>query len=108
MVPPHHRQQGQGFHSVPDQIKPGKNWILQYKVHILHLCRKQILFLYQKQLRTVLQAEKMHPNLDASTMLRYLEAYLLWLFGLVLFYNVHNVDKVLIPYTWAITNAHVG
>jgi hypothetical protein len=75
MVPPHHRQQGQGFHSVPDQIEPGKNWILQYKVHILHLCRKQILFLYQKQLRTVLQAEKMHPNLDASTMLRYLATW---------------------------------
>jgi hypothetical protein len=57
-----------------------------------------------------LQAKKIHPNVDAATMLRYLEAYLLWLFGWVLFYNVHNknMDKVLMPYTWAICQCSRG
>jgi hypothetical protein len=33
------------FHVIPNQIGSTKNWVLQYKVHILHLCHKLILLL---------------------------------------------------------------
>jgi hypothetical protein len=33
------------FLDVPDQIETTKGWILQYKVHILHLCSNIIFFL---------------------------------------------------------------
>ena len=39
-------------------------------------------------------------------MARSLEAYLLWLFGYIMFNNTHgnSVDRILLPYAWEITD----
>ncbi|WVZ89110.1 hypothetical protein U9M48_035563 [Paspalum notatum var. saurae] len=62
---------------------PTKNWLLQF------------------------QATNLHPNIDEDSVRRSLEAYLLWLFGFMMFKNgsSNSVDKVLIPYTQEIADA---
>jgi hypothetical protein len=54
-----------------------------------------------------LQAEELHPVADAYSVSRSLEAYLLWLFGFVLFNNSrgNSVDRVLLPYAREIADA---
>jgi hypothetical protein len=43
---------------------------------------------------------------DEATLSRYLEAYLLWLFGWLLFCNAHDnsVDKTFVPYARVIVD----
>ena len=44
---------------------------------------------------------------DEDSISRSLEAYLLWLFGYIIFSNGHgnSVDKILIDYSWEIANS---
>ena len=54
-----------------------------------------------------LQAQMLAEDADNLSVDRSLEAYLLWLFGCVMFNNSHgdSVDRVLMPYAWEITDA---
>ena len=49
----------------------------------------------------------LHEDADDYSVDRSLEAYLLWLFGYIMFNNTHGntVDKILLPYAWAIADA---
>ena len=49
----------------------------------------------------------LHEDADDYSVDRSLEAYLLWLFGSIMFNNTHgnNVDKILLPYARAIADA---
>ena len=52
----------------------------------------------------------MHPDADDFSVTRCLEAYLLWLFGWVMFCGTYgnSVDKELIPYALSIAEAQEG
>nr|ABA98396.2 hypothetical protein LOC_Os12g27390 [Oryza sativa Japonica Group] len=54
-------------------------------------------------------AEMLHPDADEYSVLRALEAYLLWLFGWVMFTNTHGhaVDRGLIHYARAIADTEL-
>src|SRR5438128_12154567 len=54
-----------------------------------------------------LQAQMLDEDVDNFSVDRSLEAYLLWLFGCVMFNNSHgdSVDRVLMPYTREIADA---
>ena len=53
------------------------------------------------------QADYIHPEADEATVSRHLEAYLLWLFGWIMFTSSHgnSVGKQLIPFARAIADA---
>ncbi|WVZ88034.1 hypothetical protein U9M48_034594 [Paspalum notatum var. saurae] len=67
----------------PNYRGPAKNWLLQFK------------------------ATNLHPDIHDDSVSRSLEAYLLWLYGFMMFKNgtSNSVDKVLIPYAQEIANA---
>ncbi|WVZ79574.1 hypothetical protein U9M48_027139 [Paspalum notatum var. saurae] len=67
----------------PNARGPAKAWLLQFK------------------------ATSLHPDTDDESVRRSLEAYLLWLFGFIMFKNgtSNSVDKVLIPYAREIADA---
>ncbi|WVZ61673.1 hypothetical protein U9M48_011510 [Paspalum notatum var. saurae] len=67
----------------PNSRGPAKSWLLQFK------------------------ATNLHPDTDDDSIRRSLEAYLLWLFGFIMFKNStsKSVDKVLIPYAQEIADA---
>src|SRR5205809_6454247 len=54
-----------------------------------------------------LQAQMLAEDVDIDSVTRSLEAYLLWLFGCIMFNNSHvdSVDIVLMPYAWEIADA---
>src|SRR5207253_10021041 len=54
-----------------------------------------------------LQAQMLAEDADIDSVTRSLEAYLLWLFGCIMFNNSHgdSVDRVLMPYAGEIANA---
>ena len=54
-----------------------------------------------------LQAQMLAVDANIGSVLRSLEAYLLWLFGCIMFNNSHgdSVDKVLMPYAREIADA---
>ena len=54
-----------------------------------------------------LQAPYLDDDADDDSVLRSLEAYLLWLFGYIMFNNGHGnaVDKILIPYAQEIVDS---
>src|SRR5438128_12631461 len=54
-----------------------------------------------------LQAKMLAEDADIDSVTRSLEAYLLWLFGCIMFNNSHgdSVDRVLMPYAREITDA---
>src|SRR6266498_2775631 len=54
-----------------------------------------------------LQAQILAEDTDIGSVDRPLEAYLLWLFGCIMFNNTHRdcVDKILMPYAWEIADA---
>src|SRR5207237_10926493 len=58
-----------------------------------------------------LQAQMLAEDADIGSINRSLEAYLLWLFGCIMFNNSHNnshgdsVDRVLMPYAREIADA---
>ena len=54
-----------------------------------------------------LQAQMLVKDADINSVTRSLEAYLLWLFGCIMFNNSHgdSVDKVLMVYAWEIADA---
>jgi hypothetical protein len=56
------------------------------------------------------QADRLAPDSEAAMVNRFLEAYLMWLFGWVLFPNAdgHVMDKALIPYARQIADAAEG
>ena len=57
--------------------------------------------------RTSLQPDLLAADADEYSVTRLLEAYLLWLFGYIMFNNSHDhcVDKVLVPYVKEIADA---
>ncbi|WVZ95908.1 hypothetical protein U9M48_041614 [Paspalum notatum var. saurae] len=67
----------------PNSRGPAKAWLLQF------------------------QATNLHPDTDDDSVRRSLEAYLLWLFGFIMFKNgtSNSADKVLIPYAQEIEDA---
>ncbi|WVZ53463.1 hypothetical protein U9M48_004402 [Paspalum notatum var. saurae] len=67
----------------PNSRGPAKNWLLQFK------------------------ATNLHPDIDDDSVSRSLEAYLLCLFGFMMFKNgaSNSIDKVLIPYALEIADA---
>ena len=48
----------------------------------------------------------MAADADENSVTRSLEAYLLWLFGYIMFNNTHgnSVDRILLPYAWEIAD----
>ena len=54
-----------------------------------------------------LQAQMLAEDADIDSVTRSLEAYLLWLFGFIMFNNSHgdSVDRVLMPYAREIADA---
>ena len=57
--------------------------------------------------RTSLQSDLLAVDADEYSVTRSLEAYLLWLFGCIMFNNSHGhcVDRVLLPYAQEIVDA---
>ena len=57
--------------------------------------------------RTSLQPDLLAADADDYSVTRSLDAYLLWLFGYIMFNNSHGhcVDRVLVPYAQEITDA---
>ena len=57
--------------------------------------------------RTSLQPDLLAADADEYSVTRSLEAYLLWLFGYIMFNNSHGhcVDRVLLPYAQEIADA---
>src|SRR6185312_5516072 len=57
--------------------------------------------------RTLLQPDLLAADADEYSVTRSLEAYLLWLFGYIIFNNSHGhcVDRVLLPYAQEIADA---
>jgi hypothetical protein len=55
-----------------------------------------------------MQPNYLHPDADLYSVNRSLEAYLLWLFGYIMFNNTHgnSVDRVLLPYAQEIADAN--
>ncbi|KAG2544484.1 hypothetical protein PVAP13_9KG019620 [Panicum virgatum] len=55
------------------------------------------------------QSDNLAHDTDEDSVTRSLEAYLLWLFGYIMFNNSHGayVDRVLVPYTQEIAEAAV-
>ena len=58
-------------------------------------------------LNLFLQAQMLAEDADNGSVDRSLEAYLLWLFGCIMFNNTHGdcVNKILMPYAWEIADA---
>ena len=56
-----------------------------------------------------MQPDNLAHDADQDTVTRSLEAYLLWLFGYIMFNNSHGayVDRVLVPYAQEIAEAAV-
>src|SRR5213082_1628274 len=54
-----------------------------------------------------LQPQMLAVDANNGSVDRSLEAYLLWLFGCIMFNNSHgdSVDRILMPYAWEIANA---
>ena len=54
-----------------------------------------------------MQPTQLDPDADENSVTRSLEAYLLWLFGYIMFNNTHgnSVDRILIPYAREIADA---
>ncbi|WVZ71416.1 hypothetical protein U9M48_020007 [Paspalum notatum var. saurae] len=67
----------------PSTRGPSKKWLLQF------------------------QATNLHPDADDESVSLFFEAYLLWLFGFIMFKNGHGntVDKILMPYAGEIADA---
>ncbi|WVZ72227.1 LOW QUALITY PROTEIN: hypothetical protein U9M48_020723 [Paspalum notatum var. saurae] len=67
----------------PSTRGPSKKWLLQF------------------------QATNLHPDADDESVSRSFEAYLLWLFGFIMFKNGHGntVNKILMPYAREIADA---
>lgn len=57
-----------------------------------------------------MQVDQLHPDADEYSFRRCLEAYLLWLFGWVMFCGTHGhvVDKGIVYYARSIADAEVG
>ena len=54
-----------------------------------------------------MQSDNLAHDADEDSVTRSLEAYMLWLFGYIMFNNSHGayVDRVLVPYTQEIAEA---
>ena len=53
-----------------------------------------------------MQPALLAADADEYSVTRSLEAYLLWLFGYIIFNNTHgnSVDRILLPYAWEIAD----
>src|SRR5438105_6457701 len=78
----------------------------------LEILKFIILKFYNLELNVIhalffLQAQMLAEDADIDSVLRSLEAYVLWLFGCIMFNNSHrdSVDRVLMPYAREIADA---
>ena len=55
-----------------------------------------------------MQPALLAADADEYSVTRSLEAYLLWLFGYIMFNNTHgnSVDRILLPYAWEIADGY--
>ena len=53
-----------------------------------------------------MQPALLAADVDEYSVTRSLEAYLLWLFGYIMFNNTHgnSIDRILLPYAWEIAD----
>ena len=102
------------YHGLPgDQHHgPTKKWLLQFQVYNYDLVVVFFVFLIfvvltRLWLTCMLQADYIHPDADEAAVARHLEAYLLWLFGWILFTSSHgnSVGKELVAFARQIADA---
>jgi len=102
------------FNEHPQSKGPSKSWLLQFQVQFhTKRCVDEFygfeithVFLILN-VRTSLQPDLLAAHADDYSVTRSLEAYLLWLFGYIMFNNSHGhcVDRVLLPYAQEIADA---
>lgn len=80
---------------------PPKSWVVQFSVsdELNYVSFKSTVYI-RTHVCSFLQADYMRPDVDDETVSRHLEAYLLWLFGFVMFCSSSGncVGKFLLPY----------
>jgi hypothetical protein len=98
-------------HRIGDRIKgPRRTFFTQFKVSLI----KFIFACWSIRELTVnfpyLQASRLHPFADEYSVTRSFEAYLVWLFGWILFANSQGdvCDKILLSYAREIVDAEDG
>ena len=97
----------------PRAAGPSKTWLLQFTVrisiHLYTMFLKFICFIVSLNRTSYLcmQPTQLDADADEYSVTRSLEAYLLWLFGYIMFNNTHgnSVDRILLPYAREIADA---
>ena len=90
----------------PRAAGPSKIWLLQFtiriSIHLYTMFLKFICFIVSLNRTSYLcmQPTQLDADADEYSVTRSLEAYLLWLFGYIIFNNTHgnSVDRILLPY----------
>ena len=102
------------FNEHPQSKGPSKSWLLQFQVQFRTKRCVDVFYGFEithvfliLNVRTSLQPDLLAAHADDYSVTRSLEAYLLWLFGYILFNNSHGhcVDRVLLPYAQEIADA---
>jgi len=97
----------------PRAAGPSKTWLLQFTVrisiHLYTMFLKFICFIVSLNRTSYLcmQPTQLDADADEYSVTRSLEAYLLWLFGYIMFNNTHgnSVDRILLLYAREIADA---
>ena len=101
------------FNEHPQSKGPSKSWLLQFQVQFRTKRCVDIFYGFEithvfliLNVRTSLQPDLLAAHADDYSVTRSLEAYLLWLFGYIMFNNSHGhcVDRVLLPYAQEIAD----
>lgn len=102
------------FNEHPQSKGPSKSWLLQFQVQFRTKRCVDVFYGFEiphvfliLNVRTSLQPDLLAADADEYSVTRSLEAYLLWLFGYIMFNNSHGhcVDRVLLPYAQEIADA---
>jgi len=102
------------FNEHPQSKGPSKSWLLQFQVQFRTKRCVDVFYGFEithvfliLNVRTSLQPDLLAADADEYSETRSLEAYLLWLFGYIMFNNSHGhcVDRVLLPYAQEIADA---
>ena len=102
------------FNEHPQSKGPSKSWLLQFQVQFRTKRCVDIFYGFEiphvfliLNVRTSLQPDLLAAHADDYSVTRSLEAYLLWLFGYIMFNNSHGhcVDRVLVSYAQEIADA---
>ena len=102
------------FNEHPQSKGPSKSWLLQFQVQFRTKRCVDLFYGFEithvfliLNVSTSLQPDLLAAHVDDYNVTRSLEAYLLWLFGYIMFNNSHGhcVDRVLLPYAQEIADA---